>query len=214
MFRHICLSACLLMGPGFAEEKTIKGWGTVVDPDSDCKISDDKAKLTITVPGGHHNLTYREDFTKLNSPRILQNAKGNFVLQVKVQAFPIPEMRSLIGISFTSAGLLVWQDSKNFIRWERATVGESLERFVWMERFQDGKSVSFEMKPVGKKDINLRVTRSGNKLTFSVDEDGKWNDVRTEEVELPQSLQVGVLAINTTTDAFSPQLEGLKLTGK
>jgi regulation of enolase protein 1 (concanavalin A-like superfamily) len=210
------LSAWLLLEPGFAAEKkaqTIKGWGTVVDPDGDCKITENKDKVTMAVPGTHHNLTYGEDYTKLNSPRILQSAMGDFVLQVKVQAFPIPET-SGEQISFTSGGLLVWQDSKNFIRWERATVGESAERFVTMQRFQDGKSVSFKKKAVADKDIELRVNRSGNKLTFSVSEDGNWDDVQTEEVELVQKVQVGVLAINTTAKVFSAQLEGLKLKAK
>jgi regulation of enolase protein 1 (concanavalin A-like superfamily) len=212
----IVLLAWLLSGPGRAEERTAqttKGWGTVLDPDGDCTIAEENDKIRITVPGTHHNLTYTSETSKLNAPRILQEVQGDFILQVKVQAFPIPAL-SGGPISFTSAGLLVWQDRKNFIRWERATVGESEERFVMMERFQDGKSVGFKKKAVLDKAINLRVSRSRNKLTFAVSEDGSWVDVHTEEVVLSQKLQVGVLAINTTNQVFVAHLEGLKLSGK
>jgi regulation of enolase protein 1 (concanavalin A-like superfamily) len=160
--------------------------------------------------------TYTQDYTKLNAPRILQEVRGDFDLHVKVPAFPLPENNTSSAgkFSFISSGLLVWKDDKNFIRLERAAEGSSPAPFVWLERFQDGKAVNQQGKPVSDKDINLRVKRSGNKLTFSVGEDGSWDDIHAEEVELPQKLQVGVLAINTTTKVFSPQLEGLKLTPK
>jgi regulation of enolase protein 1 (concanavalin A-like superfamily) len=218
MFRLLLISflACLLVGPGFAEEKTVKGWGTVVDPGGDCKITEDKGKLTITVPKTHHDLTYTENFTKLNAPRILQEVKGDFVLQVKVHTFALPEANTSSSgqVSFISSGLLVWKDDKNFIRLERAAEGSSPAPFIWLERFQDGKAVTQQGKPVSEKDINLRVKRSGNKLTFSISEGGNWEDIHTEEVELPQKLQVGVLAINTTTKVFPAKFEGLKLSAK
>jgi uncharacterized protein YdeI (YjbR/CyaY-like superfamily) len=48
-----------------------------------------------------------------------------------------------------------------------------------------------------------------------VGEDGKWEDFQhSEEVELPQKLQVGVLAINTTNKVFSAELEDMKLNAK
>src|SRR5262249_18576979 len=157
------------------------------------------------------DLTYTENFTKLNAPRILQPVQGDFVLQVKVKAFALPEANTSSSgqFSFISSGLLIWNDGKNFIRLERAADGNSPAPFVWLERFHDGKAVTQQGKPVSDKDINLRVKRSGNKLTFSVGEDGNWDDVHTEEVALPQKLQVGVLAINTTTKAFSAEFESL-----
>jgi hypothetical protein len=38
--------------------QTIKGWGTVIDPDRDCKVQEMEGKVTITVPVTHHDLTY------------------------------------------------------------------------------------------------------------------------------------------------------------
>ena len=143
------LAVCLLLAPASADEKpaqTIKGFGTVVDPDGDCQVKEENGRVTIVVPKTHHDLTYTEDYTKLNSPRILQDVKGDFRLEDKVEAFELPNDKASSGgkYSFVSSGLLVWQDDHNFIRMDRAAVGNS--PFIWVERFQDGKSVSQKMR--------------------------------------------------------------------
>ena len=73
--------------PSDEEAQTINAWGEVTDPDGDCKIME---MVTITVPNTHHDLTYTENYTKLNSPRILQPVEGDFTLQVKVMVFTLP----------------------------------------------------------------------------------------------------------------------------
>jgi len=198
-----------------AEEKpkqTIKGFGTVVDPDGDCQVKEENGKVTMIVPKTHHDLTYTEDYTKLNAPRILQEVKGDFRLEVKVAAFDLPDDKASSGgkYSFVSAGLLVWQDDRNFIRMDRAAVAK--RAFVWVERFQDGKSVSQKLSPLENKDTYLRATRKADTFTFETSEDGKdWAEVQVEEPKLAEPLKVGVLAINTTTEEFSAKLEDLKL---
>lgn len=209
------LAVCLFLEQAFAEEKpaqTIKGFGTVVDPDGDCQFKEDDGRVTIIVPKTHHDLTYTADYTKLNSPRILQDAKGDFSLEDKVEAFELPNGKASSGgnFSFVSSGLLIWQDDHNFIRMDRAAVGNS--PFIWIERFQDGKSASQKMRPIENKDTYLRVTRKGDKFTFETSEDGKdWAEIHAEEAKLAHQLKVGVLAINTTTEDFSVRLKDLKL---
>jgi len=119
------LSTGLVLASFAAEDKTpqtIKGWGTVVDPDGDCRVIEENGKLTIRVPGTYHDLTHSEGRDKLNSPRILQEVKGDFVVQVKANAFPLfaDNTSTSLGICFVSSGLLIWQDEKNFIRLDRA----------------------------------------------------------------------------------------------
>jgi regulation of enolase protein 1 (concanavalin A-like superfamily) len=209
------LVACPAARPAFAEEKdaqTVKGVGTVIDPDRDCQVKEENGRVTIVVPKTHHDLTYTEDYTKLNSPRILQDIKGDFRLEDKVEAFELPNEKASSGgkYSFVSSGLLVWQDDHNFIRMDRAAVGNT--PFIWVERFQDGKSVSQKMRGIENKDTFLRVTRKGDKFTFETSEDGKdWAEVHSEEAKLAEQSKVGVLAINTTTEEFSVKIEDLKL---
>ena len=215
----LAFAVCLCAGSAPAVGKktqTIKGWGEVVDPDGDCTVKEAEGKITITVPKTHHDLTYTEQFTKLNAPRILQKAQGNFLIQVKVHAIPLPgkDTSSSNAHSFTSCGLLIWQDDRNFIRMDRAAEGNGGGEFVWVERFTNGRAEVQRFHPVENRAIHLRIARAGNKLTFSFTQDAdakEWTEVHTDDVNLPNDLQVGVLAINTTTSDFSPQLEGLQV---
>src|SRR5690348_634445 len=96
MPRHcllVVLFTAIICIASHAQDKkpqTMKGWGTVVDPDGDCPITEENGKLTIKVPGTYHDLTHSEGRDQLNSPRVLQEAKGDFVAQVKVNPFPLP----------------------------------------------------------------------------------------------------------------------------
>jgi regulation of enolase protein 1 (concanavalin A-like superfamily) len=198
--------------------QTIKGWGTVVDPDRDCKVTLDEGKVTITVPITCHDLTYQEDGTKRNAPRILQDLKGDFRVQVKVRVFPLPqENTSSSGkFSFVSSGLLMWIDDKNFLRLERAAEGSSQGPFLRVERFENGRPVTNKnARPSVDNDTWLRMDYKDGKLTYSFSEDGKeWKELHAEELKLPEKVKVGVHAINTTTVTFSPTLEELKVEKK
>lgn len=198
--------------------QTIKGWGTVIDPDRDCKVTEDEGKVTISVPITYHDLTYTDDGAKLNAPRILQDVKGDFSVQLKVRTFPLPQANTSSSgkHSFVSSGLLMWIDDKNFLRLDRAAVGGGTAPFIWAERFQDGRSAAQKLTPLSEdRDTWLRIAYKDGKLTLSSSEDGKqWNDVLTEELKLSEKMQVGVLAINTTTQVFAPTLEEFKVATK
>jgi hypothetical protein len=59
--------------------------------------------------------------------------------------------------------------------------------------------------------------RTGNKLTFSISQEADaktWTEIHTDDAELPKDLQVGVLAINTTTSVFAPELHAFKVSAK
>jgi regulation of enolase protein 1 (concanavalin A-like superfamily) len=214
------LAAFFLLGVAFAEEEkaqTIKGWGKVVNPDGDCKVTREKDKVTIAVPGTHHDLTFTEDTLKQNAPRILGDVKGDFTVQVKVRAYPLPQANTSSSgkVSFVSSGLLIWLDDKNFVRLDRAAEGASPSPFIWVERFQDGKAVTQKLHRADDKDTWLRIISKDGALTFAVSEDSiTWTDVHTEEMKLPEKVKVGVLAINTTNREFAPTLEGFKLEKK
>src|SRR5205823_4780259 len=141
------LFAALILAPSTAQEKkpqSIQGWGTVVDPDGDCRVTEDNGKLTMKVPGTYHDLTHSEGRDQLNSPRVLQEAKGDFVAQVKVNPFPIPaeNTSTSLGICFLSSGLLIWVDGDNFIRMDRAAVAGLSTPAVLVEFYKDGKQVT------------------------------------------------------------------------
>jgi hypothetical protein len=58
-FAAFALIPCVLIGLATSQERknrSIDGWGKVIDPDSDCTIRAAQGAVTITVPGTHHNL--------------------------------------------------------------------------------------------------------------------------------------------------------------
>jgi regulation of enolase protein 1 (concanavalin A-like superfamily) len=211
----VALSVSVCLGQD-KKSPEIKGWGVVTDADGDCKITEDKGTLTITIPKTHHDLTYTAAYTKLNAPRVLQPAEGDFTLQVNVSAYPLPSGAGSSGgaHSFVSTGLLIWQDDKNYIRAERAAVAQGAKPFLWVERFKEGKSVTKQLKPSDDKPVSLRVVRKGNKFTYFCDEDGEgknWTEFHSDEADLAAKLSVGVAAINSTDREFTAKLSGLEL---
>jgi beta-lactamase regulating signal transducer with metallopeptidase domain/Tol biopolymer transport system component/regulation of enolase protein 1 (concanavalin A-like superfamily) len=193
--------------------RQIEGFGTVVDPDGDCQFKEYAGGVTVTIPGTWHDLTYTKSYARQNAPRILQDAKGDFSLEGRVEVFALPTGKRNSGgaFSFVSAGLLLWQDDKNFIRLERAAYDDRL--FIWVERFEDGKSKQSPHHGIDDRAAYLRVTRIGNVFTFEASEDGeKWVRIHRVETKLAENLQVGVLAINTTAEEFAVRFKGLKLT--
>lgn len=196
--------------------QTIKGWGTVVDPDRDCKIALDEGKVTITVPTTRHDLSVFENKPQHNAPRILQEVKGDFRARVKVRLFPQAQANTASGgnLSFISSGLLLWIDDDNYVRLERGSCGESGGRpFIEAEHWQGGKMASFKSLPLSEdRDTWLRIERKEDKLTLSYGDDGKeWQEALAVEAKLPEKVKIGVHAINTTTMPFTPTLEEFKL---
>lgn len=209
-----------------AQEKTsrkIAGWGELVDPKGDCKATEKKGTVTITVPGGHHNLNPLPEYNLL-APRLLQPVEGDFQVQVYVVAFPKPKAKTSAtrdGVSYIASGLVIWQDDKNFLRCMRASHGERDEVFIHTEGFQKGLRAPsrFYIRAVKERVIPdnaiwFRVERRGNDLTSYHSADGKkWVLFsRFTIAGLAKKLSVGVAAVNTTKNDFNPQFTDLKVT--
>jgi regulation of enolase protein 1 (concanavalin A-like superfamily) len=210
---------------GAQEKKPLPGWGDFVDPAGDCKVRAEKDRVTITVPGTNHNLNPIPEYDNVLGPRLLQAVDGNFDVQVQAAVFPQPKANTSTTPqkhSYVAAGLLVWQDDKTFLRCLRAALGERGEVFVHVEAFQGGKRldgryfVTAKTRVIPDQAVFLRVERRGKQLTASQSLDGKkWTQHgRFTFSTLPESLRVGVGAVNATTAEFAPQLEELKLTKK
>jgi regulation of enolase protein 1 (concanavalin A-like superfamily) len=210
-----------------AEEKkprVIKGWGEVIDPDGDCTIQSEKGKVTITVPEKNHNLA---PLIGQNAPRILQEIEGDFTLEVKVSGDFKPTDRSTLegGRSFNGAGLLLWQDDKNFLRLERNVfrIPEQNLSVCYpplVELYSDGQYMNTNPEPqldtfFKGRSTYLRLERRGGNVRASLSDDGKeWSLVKELRVDFPKKLKVGVAAISTSAEPFKVEFEELKISGK
>ncbi len=218
MSRLLCGIVGLAAGLSFASvsaadkpAQTIAGFGTVVDPDGDCRFAD-RVKMTIDVPNTVHDFTFRSEpgQSKSNSPRLFQDVKGDFQLAIKVGAFPTAKTNAspTRRPCHRSAGLLLWQDDRNFIRFERVGSGGRPDPFVYLEHFDDGQSTTKRKLSIEDKDTYLRVTRVGDKIEFDSSEDGQdWNKLTTLTAKFPEEIKAGVLVINTSVESFSPTIE-------
>jgi len=209
-----------------ADTKTVQsipGWGEVTNPDGDCTFKAEEGKITITVPGGIHDISSYN--RKMNAPRVLQEVDGDFTVGVKVSGEFKPG-NAVAGsgtLPFNGAGLLLWDSDKNYLR---------LERDVWVtpqgvrqsygplfEYWKDGKN----MKPKGGsprpfykgRSTYLRITRRGDDVRVAVSHDGvEWIEVDSVTAQLPKRVRVGVAAINTSKNQFTVEFAEFKLTGK
>jgi regulation of enolase protein 1 (concanavalin A-like superfamily) len=196
--------------------KALEGWGLAIDLNGDCKFTPGNKMMKIEVPGTFHDLN--PDTKNLNSPRVMAPVDGDFILTVKVAGqfnaggkTTNPNPR---GLPYNGAGILVWSDSDNFIRLERAAFS------------RNGKvvnSVAFEEREGGYRGANhnqnsepgdcwLRMERRGSRINGAISYDGTtWTKLKPIDTVWPKKLKVGLLAINTSSEPFTPSFEQFDL---
>jgi regulation of enolase protein 1 (concanavalin A-like superfamily) len=201
------------------EGTPVEGWGKAYDPAKDCKFSPDGKTMKIAVPGTFHDLN--PDTTTLSAPRVLTPVEGDFVLTVKVAGefkaggkTTNPNPR---GAAYNGAGILVWSDSDNFIRLERGAfvrAGKPVTTVAFEER-EGGYRGAVHNETSKGGDCYLRMERKGSRINGAISYDGtKWTALKPIDTVWPAALKVGVLAINTSSEPFTPSFEGYKLMAK
>jgi regulation of enolase protein 1 (concanavalin A-like superfamily) len=202
---------------GVEEYGEFKGWGNAVDPDGDCKFTVQKGRLSIGIPGVDHALGFERG--QMNAPRVLRAVEGDFIAEVKVSG-PFPAgAASLVTARrpFHGAGLLIWQDEKNYIRLERAEMvfeGRNLS-YASFEARSNGEFVrkgDGSELPLSEGATNLRVERRGGNVYASISTDGiQWSSLQPIAVELPNTVFIGVAAGHNTSSPFEPVFEDFKV---
>lgn len=205
--------------------QTIAGWGTVSDLLGDCTVKADEKKLSVRVPGGTHDLN--QVAGGLSAPRILQSVDGDFVIEVKVTSDFEPGRESAAAeISpFNSAGLLVWQDEKNYIRLERNRwwARDANDYACYpplIEYYREGVYQQSDPPPTWAtffkgKSTWLRLAREGEVVTASYSHDGeKWTQAKRLKTDFAKKLQVGVVVVNTSAKELAVEFDGLTISRK
>ncbi|MFO0956515.1 MAG: DUF1349 domain-containing protein [Isosphaeraceae bacterium] len=180
------------------------GWGDPVDPGNDCKIQLEDKALVFQVPAGTHVLKPFPE--KQNAPRVLRDIEGNFVATLKISGDFRGETANPEAAQ--SAGLLLWQDEKNFVRLERRTGkdGEVLAIDYW----KDGQpQEATPGTPWKGNSAWIRLTRRMDKLKAETSEDGKtWADLKNlGSVRLSSRLNLGTLVTNTAPKPANARFE-------
>ncbi|HWY88491.1 MAG TPA: hypothetical protein VNX28_17395 [Gemmataceae bacterium] len=196
-----------------------KLWGASVDPDGDCGFRVAQGNLHIIIPGKPHRLSIEAGAT--NAPRVLHAIDGDFRAEVQVRgAFP-PDTKSLVGKNpWCGAGLLVWQDEKNYIRLERARMHVPPNSFRCYANWEMRSGGKFTRKGAGSdgllddtKPAYFKLARQGSTFTGAYSQDGQqWQELPPIEAEFGKKLSVGVGANQNTASVFESVFEGLKIT--
>jgi regulation of enolase protein 1 (concanavalin A-like superfamily) len=194
----------------------LKGWGLAIDTDNDCKFTPGNKGLTVDLPA-----TLHDSFgpRKFNAPRVMREVDGDFVLTVKVAGDfkPGPKSTQPTSVPYLAGGILVWSDSDNLIRMERAAFlrgGKIITSVAFMET-EGGSSGAVHNEPLKAGDCYLRLERKSSQFLGSVSSDGtNWKQLKPIDTIWPSKLKVGLLAITTSSTPFSVNFEEFDLKAK
>ena len=149
----------------------------------------------------YHDLNADND--KLNSPRVLREVTGDFTITVKVSGRFKPSHKSTNpkAVPYIGAGIVVWQDSNNYVFLGRAasTAAED-QRVRGLRGTRVGHPRRAQQQGIEPGGVYLRLERRNNRLLGYTSKDGKsWTKLDPMEPSYPATLKVGLYAINGCT---------------
>ncbi len=217
----IVLTMCLLApGASAGDEplaRRVSGWGEVVDPSRDCKVSHDPARdrLMISVPATPHVLSAEVVGMPLSAPRVLQGVYGDFKATVRAVGKLDPGVsRTTHYDPYHGAGLLVWKNDRNYLRLERAvgTIRGRATPYLNYEQRQDGRLAFSVGIPIEDHPIHLKVERADGAIRAWRSPDGsKWSALPDLATSMIDKVEVGVVAINSSLRPLRAELERFRV---
>jgi regulation of enolase protein 1 (concanavalin A-like superfamily) len=172
----------------------------------------------MEIPGTAHLLAPERN--KMNAPRVVAPAEGDFVVTVEVAGKFQPRRESTVkGLSVRQAGgLIVWKDAKNYLVLQRRAVVDDgkVANQVVVEELVAGAKGATHRQPATEGAVYLRIDRKRGRISAAWSADGKdWKDFKP--VDAPWAageIQVGVVGVNTSTAPHSITFEGYSLKEK
>ncbi len=197
---------------------TVAGWGLIVDETGKSSFSVDAGRLTIKVPGEYFDLW--PDGGTVNAPLVLQDVEGDFTVEVAVAHIDKAERDTRIAglagtTSFHAASLVIWQDARNFVRFDRTQMDRAGQQITscYLHVFKDGKRIA-ELAPiVPDRPTRLRLARKGNVVSAACSAEGgdRWTDLAPQKVALSLRVKTGIAALNNTTRGNTATFAGLRI---
>jgi regulation of enolase protein 1 (concanavalin A-like superfamily) len=200
-----------------ARPNEVPGWGHVIDPWRDCDVSLDRdnERLKIQVPGTPHVLSAEVSQLPMNAPRVLRRVRGDFTADVHVIGRLEPGRTKTTHYDpYHGAGLIVWQDSSNYLRLERA-VGFIKGRhhpYVNYELREGGRLAVTRGFTVEDGPLWLKLRRQGGSFSAWYSHGGRrWVALGRIDTTFADRVEVGVDAVNSAERTLSAELEMLNI---
>jgi tetratricopeptide (TPR) repeat protein len=188
-------------------------WGVFVNEDGAARVTAQDNRIAIQSAAGAYDLSAEID--NVNAPRLLRPVEGDCVAQVTVTRPPRPSASraSARRVAFNGAGLLLWQDDRNYVRLEFAAYvgGTGTVRYALFEQRKNGQPVgglAQADKRLEDGPAALRLERHDHTLSAFVRQGGKdWTPIGEFREDLAPKLYVGLAAVNSTQALFLAEFE-------
>lgn len=152
--------------------------------------------LRVRIPNGK-NL----NADNLSAPRYLKAITGDFQIETRVKFLPKE--------NYQGAGLLIYTDDKNYLRFERAYGGVG----------GGGEGIRIDVRKSGEYtalvtpndiatdagEVDLRLFRRGRVVTayWRMNEESEWREAGEFESDFPETVFAGVVACNTAREVVA-----------
>lgn len=169
-----------------------KGWEWI-DSDKDTKYETKESGLSIKIPSAKDLYA-----SATNAPRLLKAVTGNFEIETRVKFSPTE--------NYQGAGILIYNDEKNYIRLERGFGGTGGgDSGVRLDRSEKGSYDAIttpDKFPTEAKQVDLKIVRKGKdfKAFWRENEDGEWKLVGEYSADYPETVKIGLIGVNTAAE--------------
>ena len=212
--------------------RTASHWSCETNLSEGIKMTHKPGTTIIDLPAGVP-INNAPQYNLFNAPCALVKVDGDFVATVGVGNTFDPGGEGVVlssgkklPFSFQSAGILIWQDEKNFIRVERSKGSESnnspLVNRLLCEVYKNGKESAIRYIDIPEQPTMILVRRKGGSLhllyallprgttdfqNLSID----FSGFSEFPLDFKSELLVGVAAANLSKRPFHARLEGFTL---
>jgi hypothetical protein len=176
-------------------------------------LDPERERLTIEVPGTPHVLSAEVPQLPTNAPRVIRGVLGDFTASVHGLGRLQPgRFKTTHYDPYHGAGLIVWQDSSNYLRLE------------WAVGFVEGRYlpyINYEVREGGRlteshgfrtedRPLFVKLRRQGVAFFAWYSRDGRhWVELGELDTSFGERVEVGVVAVNSSQEALSAELGAL-----
>jgi regulation of enolase protein 1 (concanavalin A-like superfamily) len=142
-------------------------------------------RITTTSP------PYRDLYKPIstNAPKLMLSTSDNFVVETKVMTVTDQE--------WESAGILIWKDSNNFLRLDRAVGASNSQRIVFIMSKDGGWDPIDVVLSSNLNPTFLKITRSGNVFSGYYSSNGlDWISIGEKSFPASDPIDVGLDVVN------------------
>ncbi len=204
--------------------RTVPRWSCEVNFTEGAKISPHAGGAIMDLPAGVAMINAPQ-FKLFNAPSALVRVDGEFVAMVEISNEFDPGSTTIststgrrFPITFQGAGLLIWQDEKNFVRLERCKGSDGnigLIHRVLVEIYKDGRAVGiYYSSPMPEKPVIVMAHRKGTTMQFLYAEPpGKMTIFKELALDFSPSILVGISASNLSKQPLRAKFDKFTLQG-